>query len=651
MRSKMLFNKKFFIQNILKSKAIIAVILGIIPILNAIFIMTLSQSSDVQFADLNEISILNILGLYVVPIILAFCMIGYVFKRKSVDFINSMPLSRKEIYVTSVVGGIILIVLMQLINTLILVVESAIFTSLIVPFNMILDYFIVWTVSYIFVFITAALATTITGNHITMIIVTMLILFLVPFLHQYITTGFGYTFEVETINDYDIIDYNNDFYVSRVLNKVNYTLPYGYLSIFFRGSMINAFNTESIIKMVGLSIIYFFLGMYLFNKRKMEVNETSFKRDNIHYLVKSLTMLPICTFAMYIIGEEFNITLVLFLLALIVAYSLIYDLISTKSIKNLKLGILYFIGSVVIYTLLYYGVNYLNSDKDIKSINTNDITSVAYYIDNADYYSDSEGRFSKIYLDDKYIIDYTKDIIKSNLSNSKRNYENSIQINIKLNNKNEYKTRIYFDSEEKYNECLNLILNNEKYVNEYKDIDYDNIKLVKIGNIVIKDSEKFLTNLKESINNNSLVNLKNVKNVDDIKLYGYVNHENIEYSFPVTIDNDLLKEYIKIANNDFLNKIKNTDFINIFNIYSLDSDEYLDFDDLLYNSNDLNIQNSIIKFMKENIDKPVDIENVIKIEGNVRNNKSYDYESITYFTSDIEGLYKAINYTNINRGE
>ena len=92
MRSKMLFNKNFFIQNILKSKTIIAVLLGIIPILNAIMIITINQGSDVQFADLNEISILNILGLYVIPVVLAFCMLGYVFKKKSVDFINSMTL-------------------------------------------------------------------------------------------------------------------------------------------------------------------------------------------------------------------------------------------------------------------------------------------------------------------------------------------------------------------------------------------------------------------------------------------------------------------------------------------------------------------------------------------------------------------------------
>ena len=97
-----LFNKNYFVQNILKSKAVIALVIGIVPILNAIFMLTLSVDTTTPvLADMRTISILNILGMYVLPLVLSLCLFGYVFKKKSVDFINSMPLTRKSIFITN----------------------------------------------------------------------------------------------------------------------------------------------------------------------------------------------------------------------------------------------------------------------------------------------------------------------------------------------------------------------------------------------------------------------------------------------------------------------------------------------------------------------------------------------------------------------
>ena len=72
-----LFNKNYFIQNILKSKAVMALVIGIIPILNAIFLMALESTVLGKYvATLSEISILNIFGMYVLPIVLSLCLFG-----------------------------------------------------------------------------------------------------------------------------------------------------------------------------------------------------------------------------------------------------------------------------------------------------------------------------------------------------------------------------------------------------------------------------------------------------------------------------------------------------------------------------------------------------------------------------------------------
>ena len=123
MRLKILFNRKYFWQNVMKSKAVLALVFGIIPILNAIFVLLNATSvENTELIDFTELSIINLFGMYVIPIVVALCLLGYVFKRKSVDFINSMPLSRREIYVTNATGGIILLVLMQAISTLLIFV-------------------------------------------------------------------------------------------------------------------------------------------------------------------------------------------------------------------------------------------------------------------------------------------------------------------------------------------------------------------------------------------------------------------------------------------------------------------------------------------------------------------------------------------------
>ena len=86
MNLKSLFNKKYFIQNVLKSKAILALIISIVPILNAIFLLSMTKPENSVVSNLNMISILNIIGMYVFPVAISICLLGYVFNKKSTDF-------------------------------------------------------------------------------------------------------------------------------------------------------------------------------------------------------------------------------------------------------------------------------------------------------------------------------------------------------------------------------------------------------------------------------------------------------------------------------------------------------------------------------------------------------------------------------------
>lgn len=557
-----LFNKNYFVQNILKSKAVIALVIGIVPILNAIFLLTIAADTTTPvLADIRDISILNILGMYILPLVLSLCLFGYVFKKKSVDFINSMPLTRKTIFITNSIGGILLIVVMMLLNVLLLGIETLMFSNLIIPFEMLLDYFILWTISYIFVFTAANIATSISGNHVTMIVLTAIILFLVPFLHNYITEFNGsmyrpYSYAVQ-IADIELEEkggYAERIYAEKIEKDTEYTWPYNYIYGIFKGD-IASYSTVSIIKMSILSIIYFFIGMYLFERRKMEVNETSFKSNHIHMLVKTLTLIPIGILAVTIINELDSFVAQLFVFVLVIAYCLIYDLITAKAIRNLKLGITYFVATAIVCIGLYYGVEQTNESKNNRTeIKLQEITSVACFVDEIDYankYTDT--KMDGVYLTNPRLLE----IIKENMQNMSYK-ECNMRVNLNLENNERYVLHLYLSLED-YNEIVDILLKNKAYMDEYKNIEYNKVYTLTIDDFVIS-GEKLDIALEKIQKVLSSVDLKDAYKLPDmnrtINLKLYKNHETITYSIPLNISEEFLQGYVDAANKQ-TNKIIN----------------------------------------------------------------------------------------------
>ena len=565
-----LFNKNYFVQNILKSKAVIALVIGIVPILNAIFLLTIATDTTMPIlADIRDISILNILGMYVLPLVLSLCLFGYVFKKKSVDFINSMPLTRKTIFVTNSIGGILLIVIMMLLNVLLLGIETLMFSNLIIPFEMLLDYFILWTVSYIFVFTAANIATSLSGNHVTMIVLTAIILFLVPFMHNYITEfngsmfgSYRYTVQVADIKLEEKDGYTERVYAEKIDNNTEYTWPYNYIYGIFKGD-VSSYSVASIIKMSVLSVVYFFVGMYIFEKRKMEVNETSFKSNHMHMIVKSLTLIPIGILAVTVINELDSFMAQLFVFVLVIAYCLIYDLITSKAIRNLKLGITYFIATAIVCIGLYYGVEQMNEEKYNKSeINLQDITSVACFVDEVDYankYTDT--KMDGVYLTNPRLLQ----IVKENIQNMSYK-ECNMRVHLNLANNERYMLNLYLSYSD-YNEMVRILLQDKAYMEEYKNIEYNKVHVLTVNDFVIAGEElnvalEKIQKVLASVELSDAYKLPDTNTTIDLKLYK--NHETITYSIPLNISKEFLQGYIDAANKQ-ITEIVNHD-IDIYDV-------------------------------------------------------------------------------------
>lgn len=636
-----LFNFNYLKQNLKKSKGALAIFIGIIPIINilTLFLMSDNNHSN-EIISLSNISIINFIGVFILPIVISICLFGYVFKKRSVDFVNSMPISRKSIFITNTIGGIGILVLMNLINAIFIYILSNTLPNLIIPIPMIIDYFILWTVAYVFVFTVSNIAVSVSGNMITSIAVSALILFLIPYIHFFTCEALIPTHNNQYIlectskecisNEYDSIypEYvelskENKYMMTfgQKQYKVSYNIPANLILNVSNYSYPNGseklYNTTSIIKTFILSLIYIVIGYFLFINRKMEVSETSFKNTTVHNIVKCLTMVPILSFTYLIFKESYlDIISILILLVIIIAYYFIFDLITRRGINNFKLNIITLIIYIPLFMLFMKG---LDAITNVKTFNVNDIDSV-----NIDILSEDTINpiVSEVYIEDKNFINY---LLKNSAYDSyeiKNNDIPYINVNFKINNKLLY-TQISFQKEE-YEYIKNYLSNNDELKKTINKFEYKETYAIKIGNLVVNEEEvEELSSLCDKYIQDEVI----ISNLSGLRmnLYSYTNHELNNYE--INTDNKEIIQKIMEIENNYLE-----DNLDLLNGYGIDingiiNDEYYDILDV--NTKDL------IDYVKK------DIVNKINSNYNYGYININDYlngKSYRYYTNDVEGL-------------
>lgn len=529
------FNFKFLKENFKKSRAIILLCIFLLPILTFITnLIKISDSSDF-IPNIYHLSYLFIVGLYIIPIVLSITLFSFVFKRKSCDFVMSFPITKRQIFMTNTVGGIGLILILNILNCLMLFLVSLISSNIFIPGRMIFDIFLLWTVAYIFVFVVSNIAISVSANKITSVVVVLLILFLIPFLHTFITVNgslfnnreSGVLYENRCINNdcYDI-NYN-------VVRDSNYTVPYLLISKILNNNKLN-YNV-SIVKTFVLSLIYIFVGLLLFDRKKFEIVETSFKSEKIHLFVKNLTVIPFLALG-YLVFKESGfsfeyMTYYILLLAIIITYLIIYDLITRKRVLNVFKSLLYTLFSLVFVILLgmtssldnnkYLDVDNIkeitlsDSNKLKKSGSTRDRELIKYIFDNCKNYDVYEENTISVSTRDgsfTYYFDFTFD-------NSEYTY-----IVDKLNKDDYYKKSI--DNSKPYvilDNLNNRVLRDSKLVNDII-MDYDLGYYDNGGNLLYGVDLYFYDNY--SVNNLEVVVLDEELRHD---LINYYNKETMEY--------------------------------------------------------------------------------------------------------------------------
>jgi len=661
-----LFNINFLKQNFKKSKVILSIFIGLIPILNTIILIMSFNNNGNYVLGFTEVSVINFIGVYVLPVIVSICLFNYIYKKKSVDFINSMPISRKSVFVTNTIFGILIFLSMLIVNSLLMILLTFIF-NIPIPFSMMFDYLWYWFIVYIFSFSATNLAMTVSGNAITQIVVTLLLIFLLPFTHLFTTelSRFEYSNRtyIECDKDecipkeyycYDDLECN----INKKANiyelnldkeyRNNYTSLFGYLTTLLYGNKVSIINSVSIIKMIVLSIVYIILGYILFVKRKMEISETSFKNIHVHNIVKSLTLIPVVAFS-YLLCKEAGLFEMLFVIIVILIYYFVYDLITKKSINNIKLSIIYFIVTVCSLTIIYSLVEVSGNKTEKEILKYTDIKEVAVDISihNSGYF-DSD--MDKLYVNNKELI---KLIVNNSFYSKNEDRNHYLEVYLKNKKNDVYRETISLTKED-YNKLIDIIDDYKEYVEYHKNIDYDKVYAVKIGeNLYNKEESKAILKLvKDTLSNLTLKELfelqrkySNVENEYYISLYSYMEHDRQEFKVNGYINYDLLNSIVN-SNNSLLKE--NIEYIipNDYSVYYLDKYTEEDFEIDYYVLR--NAKNEIYDFILSEVDKKVDMKyEYITLEVYLNSNYySFTTNNIKGFKEILDKKYEEIKETD-----
>lgn len=653
------FNLKFFKENLRKSKGAIALMLLVAPVFTLLVTVLLFNNNNVNVPSKVSLFTIDYIGMYIIPVIMSSVLFGYVYKKKSVDFINSQPINRKTIFVTNTIGGILLITIIQAITAILLLICGAILPKVLIFPQMVLDIFIMMWISYVFVFLVTNLAMSMSGTFYTQIVLTMLIIFLLPFCYDvFIESGEGINSELVSS------DYSYNIYVR---SDNYYTLPYqAFHSIFFLNTQeFDWFSAKSMSRMVILGIAYYFIGLHLFKNRKMENNEESFANEKIHILVKALTIFPMIVFLNLVNEEkEFNIIAI----AIIITYYFIYDFIVKRRLK-LKTSLIYLVLTMVLLQGICSTSEKIKKSMPLSKLNTENIASVKlqnfnYYDYSNNYYNGKNAslggyienkEFINLLLDSAYrayiedVGDYTVDdkfagdlnVLNSSADISKPTMKNTVnfEIMIKMKNGKVYDTNldIYVEDFEKIKTELNK---EEKFVQNIKDRIIQNGVLT-INNYMFVEGEEKKVIAKEieskvnSMNLEELLQENYTHKKSYICKYYYEKHRLQGITIPAEISDEILKIVSKHTNKAVVEKIKK-DLNKTYNYQVYSQNQNLN-ENLGETKTYLYYSDDITKFILYNENENFDITKpyvVIDIDGRY---------SLQFYTNKVEEIENIIN--------
>ena len=507
-----LINFNFIKENIKKSLGILLFLFFIIPIVNILYLFNM-LNQQIYVINLIDLTKMTYFASFIFPVVIAYILNNYLFKQNSLDFYLSKPINKRKLFFSNILAGLLLILVLLIINVIVFSLFNL--TNLSIPFALLFDYFIYTFILYSFIYIVITLAISLCGNFITALIVSIILIWSFPItldVDKLLSENYTETY-IKFKGD------NNEYYVDHIKNiKHPLTLPSSYI-------LKKEFNTGDIIKTSLLSIIYIFAGYVLFKRRKMENITAGFKNESLHYVAKTISLLPFMLLNALFLKEKSIFTGLIITLAGIFYY-LIYDLLTQKKLyKPLKSAII-FTWTYIILSICFYGIISAYNKKQV--INCSDLTTSNAY---SEYLTTTVTSF---------------DLIKNSFNNHS---DTSELFNI---NNNSYQIIVPLSSDAFTSIHKNDLSDYIKYIN---NASYKNTTAAYYNNYKLNVDKLDLDNIKIDKNNYRL----------GIKLYIYKNHEYQILTIPNNVNKKTMNYITTFLNEKFLSYNDTSKQISIIN--------------------------------------------------------------------------------------
>lgn len=507
-----LINFNFIKENIKKSLGILLFLFFIIPIVNILYLLNM-LNQQLYVINLIDLTKMTYFASFIFPVVIAYILNNYLFKQNSLDFYLSKPINKRKLFFSNILAGLLLILVLLIINVIVFSLFNL--TNLSIPFPLLFDYFIYTFILYSFIYIVITLAISLCGNFITALIVSIILIWSFPItldVDKLLSENYTETY-IKFKGD------NNEYYVDHIKNiKHPLTVPGSYI-------LKKEFNTGDIIKTSLLSIIYIFAGYVLFKRRKMENITAGFKNESLHYVVKTISLLPFILLNALFLKEKTIFTGLIITLAAIFYY-LIYDLLTQKKLyKPLKSAII-FTWTYIILSLCFYGIISAYNKKQV--INCSELTTSNAY---SEYLTTTVTSF---------------DLIKNSFNNHS---DTSELFNI---NNNSYQIIVPLSSNAFTSIHKNDLSDYIKYIN---NASYKNTTAAYYNNYKLNVDKLDLDNIKIDKNNYRL----------GIKLYIYKNHEYQILTIPNNVNKKTMNYITTFLNEKFLSYNDTSKQISIIN--------------------------------------------------------------------------------------
>lgn len=437
-----------------------------------------------------------LLTIFVLPVLVSILLFKYTNEEKSSSFIHGLPISKRKLYITNILTGIVMYVIPFLLNVIIILLLNIGEMGKYLQFADIMKWFGVCMLYNTMFFAFATFIGTFCASKISHGILTYILMYapvgglaIASIIMESALYGFkGLSSNLEEFRGWPFIKIIEDF---REMGSY-------YLSQTIK------FETSTIIIYIASIIVMLVLGYFIYKKRKLEITKEfiAFKgiRSFVKYVATFLVNLLSYMYFCDVFEENKIVTLLASFIITLIAY-LIIEMILKKTYKVFK-SIIGFIIYAVIVTIGFVILNTGAFGYETRIPKAEDVQEVDFSLS-----SDTINFSEKQNIEN--VIDFQQKLI-----NEKKKGYTEYTLEYKLKNGRKI-TRKYNINNSLYKEELNKILTSDEYydgkIRQIQDakkikritinINYKEQYSTKAITVKDEDKEEFLENIIKDIKN------------------------------------------------------------------------------------------------------------------------------------------------------